>query len=135
PMCAGQRSYFNRVVGVAPQFSGMHSWTIRRGGTMFTSTDIVQRAKVAVVGTAAATALFGDMDPVGQSLTIRTEPFRIVAVTESKVEDQADSVFVPYTALQDLRGVTSLDTITVAAEQAGEASRIAADIAPLLRTR
>ena len=39
------------------------------------------------------------------------------------------------TTLQQTRGLTSLETITVAAEQAGEASRIATDIGVLLRTR
>jgi ABC-type antimicrobial peptide transport system permease subunit len=135
PMRAGDRRYFNRVIGVASQFGPMHSWALRRGGAMFTATDVAQRAKVAVLGTAAVAALFGDSDPVGRSLTIRTEAFKVIAITESNVEDQADCVFVPYTTLQDLKGASSLETITVAAEQAGEASRIASDITPLLRAR
>jgi ABC-type antimicrobial peptide transport system permease subunit len=135
PMRAGDHRYFNRVQGVSPQFSAVHSWTVRRGGVMFTAIDLAQRARVAVLGTAAARALFGDVDPVGQSLTIRTETFKVVAVTESKIEDQPDSVFVPFTTLQALRGITSIDAITVAAVQAGDASRIAGELAPLLRGR
>jgi putative ABC transport system permease protein len=42
---------------------------------------------------------------------------------------------VPYTALQDALGIDYLHTITVEAEQAGEASRIAAETTTLLRSR
>jgi len=135
PVRTADRHYFNRVIGVAPQFGPMYSWTLRRGGAMFTATDVAQRAKVAVLGSGAVASLFGDLDPVGQTVTIRTETFKVIGVSESKVEDQRDCVFVPYTTLQDLKGASSLETITVAAEQAGEASRIAADITPLLRAR
>jgi ABC-type antimicrobial peptide transport system permease subunit len=135
PMTAGERRYFNRVFGVSSDFGAMHSWTIRRGGLMFGPADVAQGAHVAVIGTSAATALFGSAEPVGQSFTIRNDTFKVVAVTESKVEDQADSIFVPVTTLMQMRGATSLETVTVAAEQAGDASRIATDVSALLRGR
>ncbi len=135
PMAVGGTRYFNRVIGVSADFAAMHSWTLRRGSLMFGASDVAQRAKVAVLGSSAATALFGATDPVGLSFTIRNETFKVVGITESKVEDQADSVFVPYSTLQQMRGVSNLETITVAAEQAGEASRIASEIGAMLRVR
>ncbi|MBI3490239.1 MAG: FtsX-like permease family protein [Acidobacteria bacterium] len=42
---------------------------------------------------------------------------------------------VPYTALQDLLGIQHLHTITIAAEQAGDATRLVSDITALLRER
>jgi ABC-type antimicrobial peptide transport system permease subunit len=42
---------------------------------------------------------------------------------------------VPYTALQDALGISYLHTITIEAAQAGDASRIAAEAATLLRSR
>ncbi|MGC4082601.1 MAG: ABC transporter permease [Vicinamibacterales bacterium] len=135
PLTAGDRRSFNRIAGVGAEFSAMYSWSIRRGGQMFGPAHVAQRARVAVIGSNVATALFGADDPIGKPFTIRNVPFTVVAVTESKVEDQADAVFVPYTALQEMRGLTNLDTITVAAEQAGETSRIATEIGALLRGR
>ncbi len=135
PMTNGATRYFGRVIGAGAEFSAMYSWTLRRGGAMFSATDVAQGAKVAVIGTTTATELFGSADPVGKTFNIRNDSFRVVAVTESKVEDQPESVFVPYTTLQQLRGLTHLETVTVAAEQAGDASRIATDIGALLRTR
>ena len=135
PMPAGDRHYFNRVIGVGAEFAAMHSWTLRRGGGMFGASDLAGRSKVAVVGASAAASLFGTTEPVGQTVSIRNEPYKVIAVTESKVEDQSESVFVPFTTLQQTRGVTSLETITIAAEQAGDASRIAAEAGSLLRQR
>src|SRR6476619_2218234 len=74
PMNAGERRYFSSVAGVGAEFAAMHSWTLRRGGAMFGATAVAQRARVAVLGTAAAAALFGESDPVGQSFIIRSEP-------------------------------------------------------------
>jgi len=56
-------------------------------------------------------------------------------VTDSKVEDQGESVFVPYTALQQALGIAHVQTITIAAELAGETARIAGDTTRLLRVR
>jgi len=135
PMTASDKRYFGRVVGVSSEFAAMHSWTLQRNSSMFGPDAVAQRAKVAVMGTAAAAALFGQASPLGQTISIRNEAFTVVAVTESKVEDQPDSVFVPFTTLQQMRGLTNLETVTVAAEQAGEASRIATEVGTLLRTR
>ncbi|MGE0449558.1 MAG: ABC transporter permease [Vicinamibacterales bacterium] len=135
PMEAEGRRYFNRVIGGSNELAAVHSWTIRPGGVMFSATDVAQRARVAVVGTEAAKALFGKPDPIGERFTIRNETFMVVGVTDSKIEDQPESVFVPVTTLQEMRRQTHLETITIAAEQAGETSRIATEAGVLLRTR
>ena len=44
-------------------------------------------------------------------------------------------MFVPYTALQQALGIAHLQTITIAAELAGETARIAGDVTRLLRVR
>jgi putative ABC transport system permease protein len=135
PLTAGDRRYFGRVIGANQDFGAMHSWTLRRGA-MFSRADVDGKARVAVLGTAVSGALFGDgADPTGRSIAIRNERFTVVGLTESKIEDQPESVFVPFTTLQDMRGVTYLDTITVAAIEAGDASRIAAEIGTVLRQR
>jgi ABC-type antimicrobial peptide transport system permease subunit len=136
PMKAGERSYFGRVIGTAREHAPIYSWTMRRGGAMFSAGDVSSAARVVVLGSIAAERLFGPgVDPVKQTIAIRNEPFTVVGVTETKVEDQAESVFVPYTAVQKIKAVSHLDSITVAAEQAGDASRIATEAATVLRKR
>ena len=61
--------------------------------------------------------------------------YSVAGVTESRIEDQADSIFVPYTALQRAFSIQHLQTVTIAAETAGETARIAGDVTRLLRVR
>jgi putative ABC transport system permease protein len=134
-MQAESRRYFGRVIGTSPAFSLMHSWRFQ-SGAMFTEANVQSSAAVVVIGTAASAQLFGsDTDPVGQNIQIRGRSYSVVGVTESKVEDQAESVFVPYTALQQALGISHLQTVTIAAELAGETARIASDVTRLLRVR
>jgi putative ABC transport system permease protein len=135
-MAAGGRSYFGRVIGTSREHAPVYSWTIKRGGAMFSAGDVSSAAHVAVLGAIAADRLFGaGVDPVKQSITIRNEPFVVVGVTETRVEDQAECVFVPFTVVQKARAFSHLDSITIAAEQAGDASRIATEAAAVLRRR
>jgi putative ABC transport system permease protein len=136
PMTAGSRRFFGRVVGVGDNFGAMHSWSMRRGGAMITARDVAQRGKVAVLGMRGVAELFGSgVDPVGRTITIRLETFTVLGVSEAQVEDQPESVFVPYTTLQRMKGVSHLETLTLAAVEAGDASRIAGEVASLLRVR
>ena len=134
PMAAGDRRYFGRLVGAMPSFAAIHGWTLGQGA-MFEDRHVADRAAVAVIGTAAAAALFGGQPPVGRTFLIRNQTFTVAGVTDSTIEDHAASVFVPFTALQAMRGGTHLDSITIAAERAGETSRIADQAAAVLRVR
>jgi putative ABC transport system permease protein len=135
PMTAGEKRYFGRVIGVSPAFARMHSWRWR-GGAMFDDAQLATGANVAVLGSAASDQLFGaGNDPIGQSFVIRGRTYAVVGVTESKVEDQAECIFVPFTSLQKALNISHLQTITIAAEQAGDTARIANEAARLLRIR
>ena len=119
PMAAGDRRYFGRIVGAMPSFAAIHGWTLGQGA-MFEDRHVADRAAVAVIGTAAAAALFGGQPPVGRTFLIRNQTFTVAGVTDSTIEDHAASVFVPFTALQAMRGGTHLDSITIAAERRGK---------------
>src|SRR4029077_6425500 len=106
------KRYFGRVIGVSPAFARMHSWRWR-SGAMFDDTQLAAGAHVAVLGAAASGQLFGPgANPVGQSVVIRGHTYTIVGVTESKVEDQAECIFVPFTSVQKALNISHLQTIT-----------------------
>jgi ABC-type antimicrobial peptide transport system permease subunit len=135
PMAVERATYFGPVIGTTPEFASIYSWSLRRG-EMFARGHVDAAANVAVLGTVAAEKLFGaGVDPVGRAFTIRLVTFTVVGVTDSKIEDQPESVFIPVSALQRLRRVDHLDTITIAAVQAGETSRIATEAGSTLRIR
>jgi ABC-type antimicrobial peptide transport system permease subunit len=123
------------IVGGGAAFGEIYAWSYS-SGRFFTEDDVTGRTSVAVIGASVRDRLFGDSgNPVGRTVTIRNRAFKIAGVTRSADEEQAESLFVPYTALQDLIGITHLHGITIEAAQSGDATRIAADVTTLLRRR
>jgi ABC-type antimicrobial peptide transport system permease subunit len=129
----GQR-FYGQILGTDVSYPLVHAWRFTRG-RFFDERHVAARDAVAVIGRVVGERLFGDVNPVGKSITIRGRAFTIVGVTGTTVDDEMETAFVPYTALQDVLGISYLHGITVEAAQAGDASRIAADVTALLRRR
>ena len=98
-------------------------------------------AKVAVLGTVVSDTLFGpDVDPTGQIIRIRNQPFKVIGVMTSKGQgpfgqDQDDTIFTPYTTVQKkLQGIQHINNITVSSETPDTAP-VAEAIGASLRTR
>jgi putative ABC transport system permease protein len=127
--------------GASEELPAIRAWPMQFGD--FFSTDDVRRsAKVAVLGSTARDHLFGaGTDPVGQTVRIRNQPFRVVGVLTSKGQaamgpDQDDTVIVPFTTVQKrLQGVEHLSGITLSAEDGADLEQISSQIAALLRER
>src|SRR5262249_43026589 len=123
------------IVGGGAAFGEIYAWSYS-SGRFFTDDDVTARTPVAVLGASVRDGLFGDsVNPVGRTVTIRNRAFKIVGVTRSADEEQAESLFVPYTALQHLIGITHVQGITIEATQSGDATRTASDVTTLLRRR
>src|SRR5262249_24113075 len=121
---------------------------IRRGwtftfGRFFTAREQSRRAQVVVLGTFVAQKLFGDANPVGQSVQLWKQPFEVVGVVASgnwmvapaAGDDQFDAVYVPFTTIQQLLNLSKLNDIAITAASTGEVTRVAKDVTELLRVR
>jgi putative ABC transport system permease protein len=90
------------VYGVQPRFTALHAWQFYAGG-MFDAYDVEQAAKVCVLGDSPARALFGDADPLGQTVTIAgVLPCRVIGVLLAKGyatsgSDLDDLILMPLT--------------------------------------
>ena len=90
------------INGVAPGYLALHAWEIAVGGN-FDQTDVDERAKVCVIGQTNARQLFGERDPLGETVTLAgTVPCRVVGVLSEKGFstngiDLDDIALVPYT--------------------------------------
>src|SRR5580765_2903141 len=134
-IAAGARRYYGPVLGTDVPFPSMFGWRFDEG-RFFSASDVAARRPVAILGRTTRDQIFGaGARVVGQAVTIHGRSFSIVGVTDTADPDQMEMAFVPYTALQDALGIVYLHTITIEAAQAGEASRIAAETATLLRAR
>ena len=138
---AGNQNWNTQVQGTDVDMPLIRSWPVREGA-FFTPQDVATAAKVAVLGSVTRDQLFlPDVSPIGQIIRISNQPFTIAGVMGSKGQsgmgqDQDDTIFVPYTTvMKKLRGITNIQMVSVSAASAGETSRVADNIATLLRTR
>jgi putative ABC transport system permease protein len=138
---AGNQNWNTQVQGTDVDMPLIRSWPVSEGA-FFTPQDVSTASKVAVLGSVTRDQLFGpETSPIGDVIRIANQPFTIVGVMGSKGQsgmgqDQDDTIFVPYTTvMKKLRGITNIQMVSVSAASAGETTRVADNIATLLRTR
>ncbi|RJG05137.1 FtsX-like permease family protein [Noviherbaspirillum cavernae] len=96
---AANANWATQIHGVTPDYFEAREWPLA-SGRMFEQAEMSGSAKVAVIGQTVATQLFGDMDPLDQSIRIRNVPVTIVGVLDRKGQsmmgqDQDDVIMVP----------------------------------------
>jgi putative ABC transport system permease protein len=132
---SGGRRFYGPILGTDAPFASMYAWRME-SGRFFNAADVAARRPVVVLGRTVRDQLFGAGASVANAeVVIRGVRFTVSGVTDTTDPDQSEMGFTPYTALQDALGISYLHTITVEAAQAGETTRIAADITALLRDR
>ncbi|MFA5894273.1 MAG: ABC transporter permease [Candidatus Shapirobacteria bacterium] len=120
---AGKNNTNTQVLGVYPKYSEVRKISLS-SGVFITENDISSIAKVAVLGPQVVTDLFGEgADPLGQSIRIGSQSFKVVGVTTSKggsgFNNQDDIIYVPLsTAQKQLYGVDYLSSISLEANSA-----------------
>jgi putative ABC transport system permease protein len=138
---AGNQNWQTRIEGTDVDMPLIRAWPMRYG-SFFTTQDVSTAAKVAVLGIVVAETLFGEeIDPTGEVIRIRNQPFRVAGVMSSKGQsamgqDQDDIVYVPYTTVQKkLLGIQHIQNITVSAASASQTLATADTIINTLRLR
>ncbi len=126
---AAHRQVFTQVRGVDRDLAEIHGWEWLGGG-------FADSADAAVVGRAAARELFGEgFDAVGERITIGDQRFTVSGYFRTTDADMDEGVFIPLAAGQAMLKARHLQSITIAIDQAGDASRIAEAVTTLLRDR
>ena len=153
-MIAGGTNWNSRVTGVTADYPIVRDWNTT-SGDFFGEDAIRTNQQVAVIGSATATQLFGDADPVGQILQLRqvfSDPrgnsrarvirFTIVGVLEPKggstgFFNRDDQVLVPTTTAQRvLTGRTnSVNSIVVKAVSSEAMDETTTDVRGILLNR
>jgi putative ABC transport system permease protein len=139
-VAAGNQNESLTVVGASEGYLTIRNWPLTSGAD-FTEADVRATAKVALIGKTTAKTLFGDSDPVGQIVRIRSTPFTIVGLLAAKGanamgDDQDDTLILPYTsAMVRLTGDTTFRSFTLQAGSTEAMSDVQAQITNLLRQR
>ena len=71
------------IVGTTPDFPSVREVDVANG-RFFNETELERNAKVAVLGATLAQDLFGEADPIGQSITIDTVKLTVIGVAAPK---------------------------------------------------
>ncbi len=131
--------------GIQPDWFELESWGLSMGEG-FGPRDYGGSTKPVILGETVRRELFGDLDPVGQSIRLGRVPFTVVGVLESKGQggwgqDQDDVVLVPLeTARRRLMGAMGLppgavQQIAVGVTRAEDLGYVQEQIEALLRQR
>ena len=94
-------------------------------GRFFSKLHVEQRSNVAVLGHNIAADLIGGRTPVGQTITLNGQSYRILGVLEPKGKDKAenidDKVIIPYTTAQRIDKKRTVEEIWGKANSAEDA--------------
>jgi putative ABC transport system permease protein len=95
----GNANWATQVFGITPDYFTVRNWTLE-SGRMFEPAEMSGAGKVALIGQTVARELFGDADPMDQTIRIKNVPVTIVGVLGRKGQnmtgnDQDDVIMVP----------------------------------------
>ncbi|HEX4484164.1 MAG TPA: ABC transporter permease [Solirubrobacteraceae bacterium] len=126
-------------VGTTPSYLTAHSYKVSEGAS-FTSADVSQHKRVAVVGQTVVEELFAGASAVGQTIKVNGSNFEVVGVLASKgsngATNQDDVVMAPISTVQDsLTGFGAIDSITVQAKSQSALNAAEAEVTQTLEER
>jgi ABC-type antimicrobial peptide transport system permease subunit len=133
-VAGGGERFYTAVVGTSENFPGVYSERMAKG-KFFKASDVRNSSPVAVIGPSLRDRLFGDVNPVGESIQIHNQSFKVVGVINSTDDDQIDTVYIPLPVLQKILEIDNLHQITVSAIRAGDTTELSQSIRALLRAR
>jgi putative ABC transport system permease protein len=149
-LIVGGQNWQSRITGVTPDYETVRNFHVA-SGEFITQNYLDSRATVIVLGSNVAQNLFGDADPIGQTVRVsvggRTGTnARVIGVMETKggssAQNQDDQAFMPITTVltrlnpaRSFQAGDLVSTVTVQATSEDTVDPAIQAIAELLRTR
>jgi putative ABC transport system permease protein len=139
----GDKRWFTRLHGDDVSLPMIRrAWKFEHG-RFYTRREESNAEQVMVLGSVTAEKLFGDRNPVGETVSVWKQAFKVVGVVgsgswmvaPSAGDDQFDAIYVPFTTVHRLLNLSKLNDITVTAASSGDVTRVSKAITELLRQR
>jgi putative ABC transport system permease protein len=143
PIVCEDQNWTTGVTGTTPEYFDIRNWHAAHGSVV-TQDDVDTTAKMIVLGATVAEKLYGAAtNPVGQSVRVGTNQYRIAGVLEKKGQspsgqDYDDAAFIPLSTFgQKVQGGLKkyLNGTIYVESYAGQTARAQGDITALLRER
>jgi len=142
---AANNNWSTVFYGITPEYFGVRNWVVA-SGKYFDAADISGSAKVVILGETVARNLFGDGDPLGQTVRVRKVPMQVVGVLERKGQslggqDQDDVMLMPISAARNrvlggnIARQRAVQSISVKVREGADMTEAESDIRQLLRQR
>lgn len=127
------------LIGSEPSYAIMHNSEPSRG-RFFTEDENQRRIRVAVIGTTVAKNLFGDQDPLGETIKINKISFQVIGLLPEKgaggFMNNDDRIIVPLgTAMRRLLGKNYVDMIEIEVESPDVSTQIQDEALDLMYQR
>jgi len=111
----GNNNWNTQIEGVSADYAQMRN-SVPAVGRFFTEEETRMRDKVALLGTTVVKELFGEANPVGQTIRINLINFKVIGILPAKgastFHDQDDIMLIPITtAMYRLLGKDYIDSI------------------------
>jgi putative ABC transport system permease protein len=128
------------VTGTSDKYLEVRDWPLASGRN-FSESELRAGAAVCLLGDTVRQELFGDEDPIGLSIRLRTLSCQVIGVLSVKGQsgfgqNQDDIVVVPLRTLQRrMAGNSDVNNIMVSARDGVSTEKVQADLEALLRER
>jgi len=111
----GSKNWNTQIEGVGLAYPAMRD-AVPVVGRFFTEQELRGREKVALLGTTVVTNVFGESNPVGETIKLNLQNFKVIGILPTKgaggFRDQDDTVILPLTtAMYRVSGKQYVDQI------------------------
>jgi len=142
PMTAifGNRNWSTTVTGSDNHYFPVSNWTLTKGRE-FSASELRAGAAVCILGEGVRQELFGNQDPVGETLRLNKLSCQVIGLLGAKGQsaggrDQDDLVVIPLrTFWRRVAGNQDVQMIYVSAREGASTSKVQHDIELLMRER
>ena len=129
---AGTTTYDDGVVqGTTPGYESIRNWTVAEG-RFLQQPDIDNRSFVAVIGSEAATEMYGTTHAVGETFSLNGYTITVVGVLEAVGSSASGSndnqILIPFTLAQRLSNQTSISSFYVSAASSAQVAQAQAAV-------
>lgn len=137
----GNSNWSTNVMGVNENYLSIASREVSQG-RYFSHTEIRGGHKVCVIGQTIVENLFGNLNPIGQTIRFKKMPMMVIGVLKERGEvamgggDQDDTVLMPFSVVQRrLLGITHVQMIHLSARTPEAVESAKEEISQLLKRR
>jgi putative ABC transport system permease protein len=137
----GESKTTTYMEGVYPEFQEMRRVFAAAGGRFINQADLDGRRRVLFLGNAIAEQLFGDSDPVGQTVLLDALPFTVIGVMLPKFQDSSnngpdeDRAIIPASTLKTVYGHVYVSHLLIRPRSMEDAARVKSELFRVLGRR